>query len=87
MGFDVYKAQGGGRNMKDEYFYKQSKVKGQIYLQIWRRTEKGEEYVLSLSSAGKCFKKLVSENLLKAQTNILSEIPTTFQTENSIEKD
>lgn len=73
--------------MKDEYFYKQSKVKGQIYLQIWKRTDAGEEYVLSLGSAGKCFKKLVSINEIKTQTNISEELPTNFQTENPIEKD
>lgn len=67
-----------------EYFYKQSKVKGQIYLQIWQRTEGGETYLISLGSAGKCYKKLVSVNEIKTQTNNSEEFQTNSQEGNQI---
>ena len=60
--------------MKTEYFYKQSKVKGQIYLQIWKRTEGKETYIMNVGNAEKCYKLLE-----KLKTNNSQEITTNLQ--------
>lgn len=68
--------------MKNNYYYKPSKVKGQLYMQIWKKENDKDEYVMSLGSAAGCFKKfqdlqkLVNELHQSAQTKILSKNQT-----------
>jgi hypothetical protein len=68
--------------MKQEYFYKKSKVKGQTYLQIWLRTEGKETYIMNVGSAEKCYKLLKDK-----ETNNKPEITTNLQAENKTQND
>jgi len=45
--------------MNKKYYYKHSKVKGQIYLQIWERMQPRDELVHHCGSAEKLHSKLV----------------------------
>lgn len=71
---------------KNNYYYKPSKVKGQVYMQIWKKENGKDIYVISLGSAAGCLKKfqdlqkLVNELHQSAQTKTLNK----NQTKNSI---
>ncbi len=55
------------------YYWKSSKVSGQLYMQIWKRENGKDEYVLSVGSAEKCYKKLVKQENQKEQTKQIPE--------------
>ena len=62
---------------KPKYYYKESKVKGKIYMQIWKKENNKHHYVMSLGPAEKLVKLLE----LKEQTNNICKIPTNFHEE------
>lgn len=61
--------------MKINYYYKPSTVNRQIYMQIWKKENGKDKYVMSLGSAAGCL-KLVNEVKQSAQTKDFKENQT-----------
>jgi hypothetical protein len=59
--------------VKDEFFYKKSRVNGEDYLQIWRREGEKSVYVRSLGKAGKLLGFLVLMDEKVKQTKEVAE--------------
>ena len=58
--------------MTKNYYYKQSKVAGKIYMQIWKKENGKDAYVMSLGPAEKLVKRLTE----KEQTKNIRYYPT-----------